>query len=316
MAVEAVIFQQIVDINWDQAIYTASPNNTVNVAQFAAKGSGANIGVALSPKGTGYISAQVPDGTTVGGNARGANSVDLQSTSRGLATQVASGASSVAMGSRNTASGQYAVGIGFANTASAIGAIALGEGCIASGQYSVAEGFGCTASGDSAVALGVSSQATGIAAHATGSRAISHLTYMRAHGGFGLSVVGGSQEIALVLAGKTTTNAEVILEMFSGLSPVLKAGSVWSLMLHIVGSKSDGSAVARYHRQVTIKRVVNTTSLVGSAVAIGTDEAAGTSLSITADDANDRLSVGVTGITGETWRWVAVCHGVEMLIGA
>jgi hypothetical protein len=139
---------------------------------------------------------------------------------------------------------------------------------------------------------------------------------MRTHGGFALSTAGGSQEIALVLGGRTTTNTEVVLEIFSGISPILKAGSVWNLMIHIVGSKSDGSAVARYHRQVTIKRVVNTTTLVGSAVTVGTDEAAGTSINITADDATDRLSVGVTGITSETWRWVAVCHGVEMLIGA
>jgi hypothetical protein len=139
---------------------------------------------------------------------------------------------------------------------------------------------------------------------------------MRAHGGFALDTSGGSQEIALVLGGRTTTNSEVVLQIYSGINPVLKAGSVWNLMIHIVGAKSDGSAVARYHRQVTIKRVASTTTLVGSAATVGTDEAAGTSINITADDATDRLSVGVTGITGETWRWVAVCHGVEMLIGA
>ena len=301
MATEAVIFQQIVDMNWDQAIYTASPNNTINVAQFAAKGSGTNIGIALTPKGTGYISAQVPDGTTAGGNARGERAVDLQLT-RAAVTQVASGANSFAAGARNVASGAAA--------------FSLGENNISSGASSFTANASNTASGANSFACGASAVSSANSSFASGSRPESHLAYMRAHGGFGLSVAGASQEIALVLANKTTTDAEVVLQIFTGIAPVLRANSVWSVILHIVGSKSDGSAVARYHRQVTIKRVVNTTSLVGSVITLGTDEAAGTSINITADDATDRLSVGVTGIAAETWRWVAVIHGVEMLIGA
>lgn len=315
MAVEAVIFQQIVDMNWDQAIYTASPNDTINVAQFAAKGSGTNIGIALTPKGTGYISAQVPDGAVARGNARGVRAVDLQ-LSRVVASAVASGQESLAVGFGNTASGQRSVSLGETNISSGESSTAVGKSNAASGASSFAAGTICSATNTASVALGAECTSSGNSAFASGSRSIAHLAYMRAHGGFGLQVVGACQEIAIPLAGKTTTNAEVILEMFPTLSPVLKAGSVWNLMIHIVGSKSDGSAVARYHRQVTIKRVASTTTLVGSAVTVGTDEAAGTSINITADDATDRLSVGVTGITAETWRWVAVCHGVEMLIGA
>ena len=315
MATEAIIFQQIVDINWDQAIYTASPNNTINVAQFAAKGSGTNIGVAITPTGTGFISAQVPDGTAAGGNARGERSVDLQM-SRNIADQVASGTRSFAAGSASTASGTDSAAIGFGNIASGNLSVAIGSTSNATGLQSVSIGRQSTASGTTSVAIGTLCVSPGQASIATGRSADSHLTYMRAHGGFALDTSGGSQEIALVLGGRTTTNSEVVLQIYSGINPVLKAGSVWNLMIHIVGAKSDGSAVARYHRQVTIKRVASTTTLVGSAATVGTDEAAGTSINITADDATDRLSVGVTGITGETWRWVAVCHGVEMLIGA
>jgi hypothetical protein len=139
---------------------------------------------------------------------------------------------------------------------------------------------------------------------------------MRAHGGHGLAVAGGSQEICLPLAGKTTTNAEVILSLDAAAKPILAAGRVWTGILHITGAKSDGSAVARYHRQVTISRVVNATSLVGSVITIGTDEAAGTSINITANETDEALSVGVTGVTSETWRWVAVFHGAELAIGA
>jgi hypothetical protein len=62
---------------------------------------------------------------------------------------------------------------------------------------------------------------------------------------------------------------------------------------------------------VTIKRVVNTTSLVGSVITLGTDEAAGTSIAITADDTNDSLKVGVTGVTSENWNWSVMFHGLE-----
>jgi autotransporter adhesin len=171
------------------------------------------------------------------------------------------------------------------------------------------------ASGAQAVALGQTCLASGENTLATGNGAVAHFSAMRAHGGANIAQ-GAAQEIAFALSGKTTTDSEVILFMrANSLRAVLRAGSVWTGIVHIAGSKSDGSAVARYHRQVTIKRVVNTTSLVGSVITLGTDEAAGTSIDITADDTNEALSVGVTGVSGETWRWVAVFHGAELVIG-
>jgi hypothetical protein len=328
MATEAVIFQQIVDINWDQAIYTASPNNTINVAQFAAKGSGTNIGIALTPKGNGYISAQVPDGTAAGGNARGIYSVDLQSI-RQTATQVASGAySTIAGGFRNTASGTHAFAAGDSNIASGGYSIAGGRSCTASGTESVALGQSAQATASGSVAIGISATASGAQSYslgqtctasaentlATGNGAVAHFSGMRAHGGANIAA-GAAQEVAFALSGKTTTNVEVILFMRAAFRAVLRTNSVWTGILHITGAKSDGSAIARYHRQVAISRVGSATALVGGVVAIGTDIDAGTSINITADDTNEALSVGVTGIASETWRWVAVFHGAELVIG-
>ena len=79
--------------------------------------------------------------------------------------------------------------------------------------------------------------------------------------------------------------------------------------MKVSGAKSDGSAVAAYERQLRIKRVGNTTSLVGTVNTIGTDEAAGTSLSITADDTNESAKIEPTGVLSETWRWEAVIEG-------
>jgi len=334
MAVEAVIFQQIVDINWDQAIYTASPNNTINVAQFAAKGSGTNIGIALTPKGTGFITAQVPDGAAAGGNTRGTSAVDFQ-TARAAATQVASGTRSALIATNGSrAASTYSACIGATNSAAtAEGAVVIaGTSATASGQYAVATG-GSTASGDYSFASGVSCTASGIysravgvfctatedGAFASGRFARAHRFGMRVHAAsqFGV-VVGSSQAFKQTIGAKTTdaTPAEMGLNNAGTLIRFnILADTVVDAVVSVCGVKSDGSAVARYQRQVTIKRVGSTTSLVGSVITLGTDEAAGTALAITADDTNDSLKIEVTGIAAETWRWSGLINGTEMIIG-
>lgn len=121
------------------------------VAQTAGTGTD-NIGIALTPAGDGAISAQVPDSTTAGGNARGIASVDWQTTTRSLATQVASGIRSTCSGgSLNTASGTVStVSGGTGNVSSgAYSAIAGGNANTASGTMaSVSGGDTNTASGD------------------------------------------------------------------------------------------------------------------------------------------------------------------------
>jgi hypothetical protein len=323
--VEALIFQQIVDANFDQAIYTASPNNTINVVQIAAKGSGTNIGLAITPKGTGYISAQVPDGTATGGNARGARSVDFQ-TSRTAATQVASGSSSVIFaGVNNTASGSNASCAGSGNTASGAESFVAGLTCTASNQSAIAFGQGSSATGSRSVAIGNGASSTATNAFsfgrdcsstntftlATGGWSRSYLSNQRSHGGGNGSAVFISQEILIIFGGQTTTNSAVGLRTPMTERLVLRDNSIWSGVIELVGNKSDGSVVARYSRQVTIRRVSSATSLVGSVITLGTDEAAGTSISVTADDTNEALDIAVTGITSETWNWQGIFHGVE-----
>jgi hypothetical protein len=64
-----------------------------------------NSGIAIVPNGTGAITAQVPDGTVVGGSARGANAVDLQM-ARNSNSQIAARDYSVIVGGeRNTVGG-------------------------------------------------------------------------------------------------------------------------------------------------------------------------------------------------------------------
>jgi hypothetical protein len=97
----------------------------------------------------------------------------------------------------------------------------------------------------------------------------------------------------------------------------IPSGKILFADLLISGVKSDGSAAACYKRKVAIKNVGGTTTLVGSVETIGTDieDNASTDVAITADDTNDALQINVTGITSETWRWVAVVEGLEIAYG-
>jgi len=334
VATEAIIYQQIVDMNWDQAIHTASPNNTINVAQFAAKGSGTNIGIALTPKGTGYISAQVPDGTTVGGNARGTNAVDLQF-SRAAATHVATGTRSALLAtSSSRAAGTNSACIATENSAAtgvnslvlaSPASVASGQyaiacaGGTASGDYSFASGLSCTASAIYSRAVGVFCTATEDGTLATGRFAKAHRFGMRAHAASQFGVVTGSSQAFEQTIGAKTSNATPTEMGLNNAGTLIRfnilADTVVDAVVSVCGVKSDGSAVARYQRQVTIKRVGSTTSLVGSVITLGTDEAAGTALAITADDTNDSLKIEVTGIAAETWRWSGLINGTEMIIG-
>ena len=101
----------------------ARGNATGTGPALEAVGSDTNIGLVLQPKGTGALQAQQTDSTATGGNARGANAVDWQ-TSRSAASQVASG------------SGGSVIAGGVNNTASAFGAAVLGGGTnSSSGNY-------------------------------------------------------------------------------------------------------------------------------------------------------------------------------------
>jgi len=127
----------------------------------------ANAPLVLQPQGTGALQAQLTDSTTTGGNARGTNAVDWQ-TSRGVAGSVASGTFGVLAG-------------GFGNTVA-------GYSCVVGGGYdnSVSSNF-------SSVLGGRNNQATGQQATAVGgylNTAAGYLNFIG--GGFTNSGTSGS----------------------------------------------------------------------------------------------------------------------------
>jgi hypothetical protein len=130
---------------------------------------------------------------------------------------------------------------------------------------------------------------------------------------------GDAQGSIYILLGKTTNNtpASLFCQTWNSSRLLIPSGKLLLFTAKIVGVKSDGTAAATYYRKGCIENVGGTTMLVGNIETIGTDHEDNplTDVSITADNTNDALDISVTGITGETWRWVAVVEGVEVAYG-
>lgn len=287
--------------------------------------SATNSALVLTPKGTGaFIIGPKPDGTTSGGDARGTNAVDLQ-VQRSGSWQVASGQNSLVAGQGNTASALNCIAMGrlcSSSNSSAYGTIAMGDMSTASNNASIAIGRSNSASGSSATALGFAGTASGTAAMTFGFSAVANREGMLAYanGNYannGSSSVGDAQVVKFVVRGKTTTNSAVDLAGGAGGAVFIgiPSGKVMSCLINISGVKSDGSAVAHYIRQYAVKNVGGTSSEVYAPVTIGTDNAAGTTIALSANNTDDTLRIAVTGIAAETWRWVASVDAVEIAYG-
>ena len=285
-----------------------------------------NSSLVLTPKGTGaFILGPKPDGTATGGNARGANAVDLQ-TKRLAANNVASGVSAVAIGESNVSSATNSVAIGVENTASSNYATCFGVGNTAStgpqssvlgGRSNIANATGSVVVGGGATAVG--NQASGeYSVTLAGRRALADRSAMLAHANGSFSALGDAQRARFVLRNKTTTNAAV--ELFldgSATRLTIPSGKIFAFTINISGVKSDGSAVAHFLRQYCLKNVSGTCTEVYAPVTIGTDNAAGTSIALSAYDvgAVEALKVEVTGTASTIWRWVASVDAVEIAYG-
>jgi len=183
-------------------------NSSVPVNALIVANAGANVDAALSPKGAGAVLAQIPDATTTGGDKRGTNAVDWQ-TSRTTNAQVASGTYSTILGGRNnTASGNTATAGGYQNTAS--------------GNYTSAGGFLCTATGTGTTAFGYIASAASSYATAFGQNPRADGSYSTVVGAYGdarvrynVFVVGtasiagamGTCQMSMQQVGSTTTDA-------------------------------------------------------------------------------------------------------------
>ena len=165
---------------FDESRIITAPNATVPVHQFIPlSATNANIDIALTPKGTGAIVADIPNNSATGGNKRGASAVDLQ-IDRLTGSQVASEDYSVIIGGvNNTASGYNSTVLG-------------GNGNIASGALSLAGGFNSKAQGFYSIAMGDTALAVEEHCIAIGSGTNAGSYYETAMGSYNTIVAGSA----------------------------------------------------------------------------------------------------------------------------
>ena len=266
-----------------------------------------NSALVLTPKGTGaLIAGPKPDGTATGGNARGNNAIDLQN-NRTASTQVAQGSAAIAIGIRNTSSNNNTISIGATNSSSGQASIAIGSAANASSSGSI-----CL-TGD---VTGGSSTVSGAYAFGVGRSVLADRTGQQSYANGLFAVTGDAQRARFVLRCKTTTNTAVEMALDGATTYLsIPSGKVIACTINISGVSSTGGAVAHYVRQYAVKNVGGTSSEVYAPVTIGTDNAAGTVIALSANNADDTLRIAVTGIAAETWRWVASVDAVEIAYG-
>ena len=308
---------------------------TTNITAGTVQSSASLVLLQGSRYGFESIQTAIPDGTAVGGNARGFGSVDL-SMYRASAADVASGVGSfVGAGYAGRASGNHSAVLACYDTqANGNYSFAAQRSAIASSQYSTAigndaraqtsdgaaavGGFSNTSSGNRSGVFGGEANEANSSYSGTlaGYQALSNRYGMHSHAAGRFANNGDAQRARFVMRNKTTTNSAV--ELFldgSATRLTISSGKIFAFTINISGVKSDGSAVAHYLRQYCLKNVSGTTSQVYAPVTIGTDNAAGTTIALSANDTNDALKVEVTGITSEIWRWVASVDAVEIGYG-
>lgn len=294
-------------------------------AQLACESLGtgiANMNLVLTPKGAGaLIAGPVPDGTAVGGNARGQYAIDLQ-TSRTAATQVASGTASFAAGSNNTASGANSTAIGNSSAASGSNSLALGYNASATNDRCIAIGEFCSASGLLSTMIGRGS-ISGAHTFGFGKRINEVRPGLYVYGQGYFAADNDCINLKALMRCTTTSNTPTPVLLADGYSfnaitrLTIPNGKILLASVLVVGAKSDGSSTATYMRKFAIKNLSNTVSMVGTVDTLGVDyeDNASTDVVITADNTNKALQINVTGVASETWRWLAVVEGLEIAFG-
>lgn len=316
---------------------TTSPNATVPVKALQIVDGATNVDVAILPKGTGAFMLQIPDGTTAGGNKRGARAADLQ-TSRASADQVASGLGSFVAGNNNLASANYTVALGGGNIASNAGAFVAGSGNTSSGIASFAVGLANLASGKGASAFGGSNtvsgtyaSAFGVLGTASGNASVAFGAYSTTNGIIGQIAEGFWNLVGLGIFQTTrtgvrqqTTNATPTdLTIDAATAAVanqltLRPNSVFRVRGVVLAINRDTLDAKEWVIEALIVRggSAASTAFIGTPTVTSTFASAGASawsLAVAADTTNGAFKVTGTGAASTTIRWMGALSAVEVM---
>lgn len=233
-----------------------------------------------------FFALNMPDGTTLGGNARGAGSVDLQS-QRDNALFVASGDYSTVAGKDNEAQGAGAVAMGLTNVADNTGATAFGTQNVVSAPYSSTPG------GKGATDRG----RTGILCYSS--------TY--------IAVAGDNQWCANELQGTATSTTPVVLTVDGAAQTALTsiyipADTAYHLKisLHARDVTNPGKDYDYYlpNGFMTQDATASTTQVtLGTPVVLSRGTVTGAAVSVTANTSCGCLNVSFTPPSGNADTW-------------
>lgn len=305
---------------------TAAPNATVPVVSLSVSITEAHGDAAFCPKGNGALLADIPTGTTAGGNKRGINAVDLQF-SRSAATHVASGDySTISGGDGNTASGAYStVDGGNANTASGnFSYVGGGTSNSATTNFStVPGGQGCTASGLHATSYGQNNLSDGAGAGAYGIDSWSRGVQGACSYAAGMFYVRGDAQRVQYVLRKQTTNATPRRLAADGTNSssqyqiTLPNNGANAFSGSVVARSSTGDLVSAWEFKGAIKRGASagTTALVGTPTVTLLGQDAGASawaFAITADTTTGCIAFTATGAAATSIQWVAEVSTAEV----
>jgi hypothetical protein len=190
------------------AISSASPNATVNVASLTSAVTTTNGDLALVKKGTGALLAQVPTGTTAGGNKRGQYAVDLVGFRLNAANVASGDYSFLGGGSDNKASNFYSAVVGGAGNFATGNNSFIGGGIdnqannlasgVAAGRLNVASADYAMVGGGRENVASANFSSAGGGRQNTASAAYSAVAggYLNAASGTGSAIDGGQQNVA------------------------------------------------------------------------------------------------------------------------
>ena len=277
--------------------YTLEADSTVTTQTSSViQSSTTNANLVIAPNGTGALVASIPDGTATGGNARGTNAVDLQTT-RTAATNIATGVNStISGGASNTASSNYStvsggqsntastnayatvVG-GQNNTASGLHSVTGGASNTASGQASFVANGGNTASGGYSAAFGFGTNVSGNNSFAVGAYGLSYLTSQSTIASGRFTTTGDAQQ-SLLTARKQdtlTTGATTVLSLDgTGVTNLIIPNGnnrAWNVQINTIAvvttitGTATGVSVGDVYSEVKnllFKRIGGTSSIVGT----------------------------------------------------
>lgn len=266
--------------------------------------------------------------TTVGGglNNRAGSTDGNVSTDQyatvggGQDNHAATAYSTVAGGWSNTANSQYytTVGGGYGNTASGSAATipggysntASGNGSVVSGQYNTGSATASTVHGQYNTASAAGSTVPG------GQRAVASHSGEIAYANGRFAVDGDAQTSTYVLRGTSTTDSLTNLYL-DGVSAkiTISPNRVVVYEVYFVGVNASNGTAAGFRVTGFIKNIGGTTSLSYASPDAGTFLGSSGPTwygAVYANDSDDTLEILVQGVAGQTIRWVATVHTVEV----